>query len=994
MKAFKLIIIALCIHLSLQAQPVTSGNETMVNTTTVNSQQNPAVAMDANGNYVAVWESYGTDGSGYGIYFQRYDALGVAQGNQTKVNSTTANDQRFPDIAIDATGKFTIVWQSDIQDGSGLGIYAAMFNANGTSAKSEFIINTTTADEQRQPSIAMEDNGAFVVAWASPDADKYGIVARVYNSTGTAQTAEIAVNSTTTDNQSFPDVAMDNTGNFAITWQSLNQDGSGNGIYFQRYNAAGTAQGSETKANTTTTNNQQNPTIGMEQNGGFAIAWESYGQDKVNTTGIYHQRFAATGTTIGNESQVNTTTTNHQSEPNIAMDAAGNYYIAWSSYATDGSFYGVYLQAYNDLGEAYGGEIIVNTRTQDFQQNPAIAVEASTQKIAIVWQDGLKNSSNTHDGDDYGVYSQRYVILPPVYVKKTASGANDGSSWANAFNNLQDAIDALPEGGQVWVAADTYFPTKEKDGTTDSPTDFTFYIKVNDLKIYGGFAGTEAELSERNALTNLTVLSGDLGVLNDKTDNAYTIVEIDATTANGNITSSTVLDGFTIQDGFANYNNGIFNAGGIYNNGSGSDNICNPIIANCTFVGNEGLYGGAMYNYGNGGESSPTITNCTFKSNTNPFNTGGAIYNYGQSGVSSPTIVNSVFYANTASEGGAVFNDGLDGVCSPSFINCTFASNTAGSKGSVMSSTGVASSVSKPTLTNCLIWSNGSNAISNGANVAMTIHYSIYDDGTQDGVVHLPSGTSGSNNIEQDPLFGDLPIGDLRINTSSPAIDAGDGASHISLNTRSLDLSGNARFNGVIDIGAYESDGNSLTPLPVELLYFYAEKEGENVRLDWQTATELNNSHFDVEWSTDGINFERISQVQGAGTTNNVQFYTSLHTSPAQGLNYYRLKQVDLPTGQAGFDEKYEYTDILSVNYELGITNYGLKIFPNPASNFITIDGIEEGEIVQVFNVNGQLVKTFYQNVSTQQTDVSDLPSGTYFVKIGKQVKKLIITQS
>ena len=193
------------------------------------------------------------------------------------------------------------------------------------------------------------------------------------------------------------------------------------------------------------------------------------------------------------------------------------------------------------------------------------------------------------------------------------------------------------------------------------------------------------------------------------------------------------------------------------------------------------------------------------------------------------------------------------------------------------------------------------------------------------------------------------------------------------------------RYREATNITSFSPFGvKSGASLPVELLYFYAEKEGKNVRLDWQTATELNNSHFEIEWSTNGIEFTKIGQVQGAGTTNDITFYDFLHTSPAQGLNYYRLKQVD-------FDEKYEYTDILSVNYELGIKNYELNIFPNPAANFITIDGMQEGKIIQIFNVNGQLVKTFYQNVSTQQTDISDLSSGTYFVKMKSQVKKLII---
>jgi hypothetical protein len=181
--------------------------------------------------------------------------------------------------------------------------------------------------------------------------------------------------------------------------------------------------------------------------------------------------------------------------------------------------------------------------------------------------------------------------------------------------------------------------------------------------------------------------------------------------------------------------------------------------------------------------------------------------------------------------------------------------------------------------------------------------------------------------------------------------------------------------------------------LPVELLYFYAENEGNNVRLDWQTATEINNSHFDVEWSADGISFapnassgswKKIGEIAGPGTTNEVQLYDFLHQNPVNGQNYYRLKQVD-------FNGKFEYTDILNIEFQT--KNMEHRIFPNPATDYVVIDGINEGEIVLIFNVNGQLMKTFYQNVSSQQIDITDLASGTYFVKIGTKVKKLIITK-
>jgi hypothetical protein len=201
-------------------------------------------------------------------------------------------------------------------------------------------------------------------------------------------------------------------------------------------------------------------------------------------------------------------------------------------------------------------------------------------------------------------------------------------------------------------------------------------------------------------------------------------------------------------------------------------------------------------------------------------------------------------------------------------------------------------------------------------------------------------------------------------------------------NTTTLDLANNVRINNTyIDLGAYEYH----TVLPVELLSFTATLlENNQVQLDWQTATELNNSHFEIEWSTDGFEFDKIGEVQGAGTTTEVQFYEFLHQNPQVGNNYYRLKQVD-------FDENYEYTNILNIEYR--IMNIEYRIFPNPATNYITVEGIKEGELAQIFNVNGQLVKEFQMQSSSHRLTIDELPSGTYFVKMGEQVKKLIIAK-
>src|SRR5690606_21304432 len=215
------------------------------------------------------------------------------------------------------------------------------------------------------------------------------------------------------------------------------------------------------------------------------------------------------------------------------------------------------------------------------------------------------------------------------------------------------------------------------------------------VSLYGGFAGGEEELEERNWEENPTVLSGDIG-RDDDTDergvvtdvdnieglNAYHVVWLDGTTTP--ITTSTRLDGVIITAGQANGGDVPDDVGGgLYCNGGGPGSMCSPSLTNVTFSGNgASSYGGAMYNAGHSeGESSPTLTNVTFSGNSATSN-GGAMYNSGSnSGQSSPTLTNVTFAGNRAEYGGAMANVGLDGISSPTLTNVTFAGNRAGNDG-------------------------------------------------------------------------------------------------------------------------------------------------------------------------------------------------------------------------------------------------------------------------------------------------------------------------
>ncbi|MEH2210219.1 hypothetical protein, partial [Nostoc sp.] len=125
--------------------------EFQVNTYTIGSQSNSTVAIDADGDFVISWISSGQDGSGNGIYAQRYNSAGVAQGGEFKVNTYTSSTQNNPAVAMDSGGDFVISWTSNGQDGDGYGIYAQRYNSAGVAQGGEFKVNTYTSSTQNNP---------------------------------------------------------------------------------------------------------------------------------------------------------------------------------------------------------------------------------------------------------------------------------------------------------------------------------------------------------------------------------------------------------------------------------------------------------------------------------------------------------------------------------------------------------------------------------------------------------------------------------------------------------------------------------------------------------------------------------------------------------------------------------------------------------------------------------------------------------------------------
>ena len=382
------------------------GPEYRVNTYTTASQASPAIATLTGGTYLVLWESP-QDGSGTGIFGQRYSGAGVPQGSEFLVNTFTTGNQSAPAATVDLGGNVTVAWASDLQDGSGLGVFAQRYTAAGAPAGPEFRVNTFTTGDQASPAAATDKSGIAFIVWTSDGQDGSGLGVFGQRFFGGANPfgSEFRVNSTTAAAQGAPSVASSQSGSFVIVWQSDGQDGSGHGVFGQRYFGSGIPQGSEFRVNTFTQGGQLAPSVAAGS-GTFVVAWQSQGQDG-SGYGIFGQRFALSGPPTGVEFPATTFVAGDQFEPAIVGDIIGDFAVMWTSAGQDGSGLGVFGQRFANSGTFHGPEFRVNSFTTAAQRSPA-AIAGFSGNFIVAWQ------SDTQDGSQYGVFSQRYGPLVPV----------------------------------------------------------------------------------------------------------------------------------------------------------------------------------------------------------------------------------------------------------------------------------------------------------------------------------------------------------------------------------------------------------------------------------------------------------------------------------------------------------------------------------------------------------------------------------------------------
>jgi len=477
-----------------------------------------------------------------------------------------------------------------------------------------------------------------------------------------------------------------------------------------------------------------------------------------------------------------------------------------------------------------------------------------------------------------------------IFVDTDATGANDGSSWADAYPDLQAALTTAVSGDEIWIAEGVYYPS-------DNDQNATFQV-VDGVSIYGGFVGSETDSDQADWDTYKTVLSGDID--QNDTVTASGIVTSPANTNSNNTLSPIVsiaaastgihIEGITITAGKGT---------GLNSDGS------TLTMTNVAFWGNVGTNGGGMYSAG----TTAVLTNVHFYANK--ANTGGGLRTHSGGTMQ---IIGGVFKGNeTTGDGGGFYNrsataqvynavfSGNKGSLGAAFYNrnaqATLTNSTVSGNLAIDETNGAAihnrGNTAVVDIQNSIVWNNGTDAGGIGLGSALgdpnTINttYSLIQDDTITGVGNLDSLDADNMPHFAEPVFPlDAPTtsGDLRLPADAPTVDAGEN-SFISGITADL-LGDNRIQNGIVNMGAYETA--EITTTACGLIYVDHAATGNDDGTSWgdayptvQDAIQIANSHDRCEiWVAGGTYYPD----QGVGQIDND---TSATFSIQDGISLY-----------------------------------------------------------------------------------------------------------
>ena len=568
-----------------------------------------------------------------------------------------------------------------------------------------------------------------------------------------------------------------------------------------------------------------------------------------------------------------------------------------------------------------------------------------------------------------------------IFVKENANG--DGTSWANATGDLHQAI-TNPAGcyriNEIWVAAGTYKP--DSTGLSDK-RNATFRM-LNNVKVYGGFAGNELSISERNPEENITRLSGDIGIAGDSVDNCYHVVSFDK-----NDTTCT-LNGFHVEYGNATGNFPNEKGGGIYCRNS------DLILSNLVIHHNRAEYeGGGIYI----DNSRVEMNDLEITRNTSHYIAGIDINN------STFLVQNSIIYNNDGESLGGISISESGG----KLRNCMISNNVSGA---------IASSGSNYAIINCSIlnnksyWSdlsdvrtyndtllilnsilwNNYNPLARDKEIGRNFHLMIRNSNLQYGNdIELPR-EQYQNNIDDDPYFynpimttgisDDFSKADWSLRRCSPCINVGSN----DMNFVSLtDLAGNPRiFNDeIIDIGPYEVPyPKSSRPTDIVLSNNAVNKDYElNTAIGRFSAVDSDSHEFMYSfsrnpeyWSPDSVYFKIKAD--------------SLYAENPLPLNkqqYYLIVRVT-DDQECQLEKAFTIINSDPTGNENPLNQSGVTVYPNPTTGpvYIRIGATTSNPAwIRLYDISGKIVLN--KEIATgdrQPLDLSNLRRGNYILVI------------
>jgi len=321
------------------------GEEFQINTTSSGNQTEPAVAMDAAAGFVVAWQGpESVENDDEDIFARCFDPNGLPISDEFRVNSPVDDQQLFPAVAVNKDGTFIVVWESrNTPEQGDRSICGKIYDINGVELVPEFFINDEPS-VYRYPDVAVDANGNFTVVWLQ-DKSSNSIMARLFDPNGTAQTETFQVNTVRFSSITRPSVAMDITGNFVVVWDGDPNLAGSDDIHARLFDANATALDEQFVVNTTMAGAQQYPQAAMNDNGEFVIVWDcQVDPNSESERDIFGQKLNKLGKPIGDEFQLNTLVADDQRNPVVAIDWDGRFVAVWQSYAQDGSRYGIFAR--------------------------------------------------------------------------------------------------------------------------------------------------------------------------------------------------------------------------------------------------------------------------------------------------------------------------------------------------------------------------------------------------------------------------------------------------------------------------------------------------------------------------------------------------------------------------------------------------------------------------------------------------------------------------